>query len=93
MPDRASHLAKHILERLESLESVLRDDSAANDREKDQRRQELVAKILAIYAGVTDGPTVQIITSAMPTSTRGQNLSDRERGEFAEFLRQRIRFE
>lgn len=93
MPDRASHLARMILDRLASLEAVASDGSVAADREADRQRQDLVTKILAIHAGITDGPTVQLVASAMPTFVPRRGFSDRDQGEFAEFLRQRIRFE
>lgn len=88
MPDRASHLAKLILDRMADLETHEHNGSV-----DDQRRQELVTKILAIYAGITDGPTVQLVASALPSLARRKHFSDRKQDDFAKFLRQRVRVE
>jgi len=88
MPDRADYLARTLLTRLHSLEGVLRED-AAEENEKDRRRAELVEKVLAIEAGVIDSVTVNTVLAAVPLARR-ENFSDREKSEFAAFLRQRL---
>lgn len=93
MPDRASQLAKQILERTSALEKILSDEGAVSAAQKDRRREEAIAKVLAIYAGVTDGASIRLVASAVPTLSSRRELPDRERDEFAAFLRERIRFD
>lgn len=88
--DRATYLARQLLTRMRSLEAALRDDADAATRAPAARREELVAKVLAIEADTTDGPTVRLVTAAMPPVRPDQNWSDREQAELAAFLRARL---
>lgn len=86
--DRATYLARQLLTRMRSLETALADDP--NARTQSARREELVAKVLAIEADTTDGPTVQLVTAAMPPVRSDRDWSDREQAELAAFLRARL---
>jgi hypothetical protein len=88
--DRATYLARQLLTRMRSLETALRDDVDAGTRASTARREELVAKVLAIEADTTDGPTVQLVTVAMPPVHPNRDWSDREQAELAAFLRTRL---
>lgn len=90
MPDRADYLAKTFVNRLRSLEAILREDFGANDSRLAARREETVAKILAVDAGVTDGSTVRAVLSAVPHVSASGEVSPRELTEFAAFLRGRL---
>jgi hypothetical protein len=92
VPDRADYLAKTLLTRLRSLEGVMREGGEQSESAQDRRRTELVEKVLAIEAGVVDGSVVRTVLSAMPTVHR-EPFSDKEKAEFAAFLRQRLRTE
>jgi hypothetical protein len=54
MPDRADYLANVLLKRREDREAALLGDAAPDRFERNQRRQEMVAKVLAVDAGATD---------------------------------------
>jgi hypothetical protein len=90
MADRADYLARTLLSRMRSLEGVLLDDAAPDESESAQRRAELVEKILAVEAGVVDGPTVQMVLAAMPAIDIEQPIVDRDRDDFAAFLRRQV---
>lgn len=90
MPDRADYLAKTLLIRMRSLEGVMHEDTAATEPGKARRRTELVEKILAIEAGVTDGVTIKTVEAALPTIAPERATSPREQSEFAAFLRRRL---
>jgi hypothetical protein len=87
MPDRADYLAKTLLARMRSLDAVLRDGSDTPEAEELRRRIELVEKVLAIDAGIVDGPTNRVVLSAMPTLDPRRATTDKEQAEFAAFLR------
>ncbi len=88
--DRASYLARQLLTRMRSLEAALADDADTPARSHGARREELVAKVLAIEADTTDGPTVKLVTAAMPPVRPGRDWSDRDHAELAAFLRTRL---
>lgn len=90
MPDRADYLAKTIVNRVHSLEAILREDLPANDPRLPARREETVAKILVVDAGVTDGTTVRTVLNAVPHVSASGEVSPREMAEFAAFLRGRL---
>ncbi len=90
MADPASYLANQLLQRLRELELILGEDAAGDAHDGSKRRQELVAKILAIQAGVTDWSLVQLVVSALPTISPKREISDRERTELADFLRRQL---
>jgi hypothetical protein len=87
MPDRADYLARTLITRLRSLEEVLADQP---ETERDARRLELVAKVLAIEAGIVNGTTDRLVSGALPTIRLGEPVRDRDQAEFADFLRTRI---
>lgn len=88
--DRATYLARQLLTRMRSLESALADDSDSASRSHASRREELVAKVLAIEADTTSGATVRLVTSAMPRVHPEREWSDREQTELAAFLRAQL---
>ena len=88
--DRATYLARQLLTRMRSLELALADDDDKSRRSQGARREELVAKVLAIEADTTDGPTVQLVASAMPAVRPGRDWSDRDQADLAAFLRERL---
>jgi hypothetical protein len=87
MPDRADYLARTLIARMRSLETVLAEDADAGGA---RRRIELVEKVLAIEAGVLDGALHRITLAAMPAVTPDKAVSDRELREFSAFLRARL---
>jgi hypothetical protein len=91
MPDRADYLARVLVSRLRDLESALLDDAEPDEHEEGMRRQEIVTKVLAIEEGITDGPTVQLVTSALPRIDPMEPPSDRDMADFAGFLRKQLR--
>ena len=93
MPDRATQLARLILERMKTVSTLLAEDGDHDEAHARQRREEQVIKILASYAGVTDGNLVRMVTSALPTVRPKQEIPDRDRREFADFLRAHVKFE
>jgi hypothetical protein len=88
--DRATYLARQLLTRMRSLEGALADESGPTTRTHAARREELVAKVLAIEADTTDGATVQLVTAALPSVRPDRDASDREQTELADFLRLRL---
>lgn len=88
-PERASYLARHLLTRAQSLDATLRDDEITAT-ERHQRQTELVAKILAIDAGITDNRTVQLIAGFLPNFSQGDRVSERDLQALAELLRPRL---
>lgn len=88
--DRASYLARQLLTRMRSLESALADDSDHLSRSHAARREELVAKVLAIEADTTDGAAVRLVTSAMPRVHPDRDWSDRDQTDLAAFLRTQL---
>jgi hypothetical protein len=87
MPDRADYLARTLVTRMRSLDAVLAEDNAGPDS---RRRIELVEKILAVEAGVLDGALHRTTLAAMPATTPGRSVTDRELREFSAFLRERL---
>jgi hypothetical protein len=86
-PDRADYLARTLVTRMRSLDAVLAEDDGAPDS---RRRIELVEKILAVEAGVLDGALHRTTLAAMPATTPGRAVTDRELREFSAFLRERL---
>jgi len=89
MPDRADYLARTLINRMRSLETVLAED-APGPGSGATRRLELIEKILAVEAGVLDGTLHRTFLAAMPAITPGKPVSDREVREFSAFLRERL---
>ena len=56
-----------------------------------RRRQEQVAKVLAVEAGIVDGATVQWVTNSIPTIDLRRESTDREIAELADLLRGQLR--
>ncbi len=92
MPDRADYLARTLLTRRRALERILAEDGVSGAA-GDARRQELVLKVLAVEAGVTDGTLVRRVWSAQPDYRAQQDESEQARAEFADFLRGVLRFD
>jgi hypothetical protein len=88
--DRASYLARQLLTRMQSLETALLDDSGLSTYRHAVQRQELVAKVLAVETGITDGPTVQLVAAAMPQVSASRDWSDRQQSDLAAFLRAQL---
>lgn len=66
-------------------------DSAAEDQLRaGSRREEQVAKVLAVETGIVDGAMVQVVASAIPTIDLRRESTDREVLELADFLRRRL---
>jgi|GEM_PF-5254429 hypothetical protein len=86
-PDQASYLARRLLGRAADLEAVLLDDGVRDPLERAKRRQEMIAKLLAVEAGVYDGIAVQRVEAALPSLASGAEASPQEEREFAAFLR------
>ena len=55
-----------------------------------QQRMAAIEKVLAVELGITDGTTIALIESVVPTLKSTQPGSDREVADFAEFLRRRL---
>jgi hypothetical protein len=88
MPDRADHLARNLITRLSNLHRrFLEEKRGEPDR---SQRIEVVAKVLAVEFGVTDGATLSSVEAAAPTVLPGQPAHARDTAEFADFLRQRL---
>jgi hypothetical protein len=90
MADRASYLAHTLLSRLRSLEEAELEEKA-DDHRQARQRESLVAKVLAVEEGITDGPTVQRVANALPPVKLQGGLTDQDRDELAEFLREQLR--
>jgi len=88
MPDRADYLARTLVNRMRSLETVLAEDGAGDAGPA--RRLALVEKVLAVEAGVLDGRLHRTFLAAMPSVMPGKPVSDREIREFSAFLRERL---
>jgi hypothetical protein len=86
MPDRASYLANVFVTRLKSLVAA-QGDRNDDDVSPAERRHQLVVKILAVEAGITDEATVQRVTQALPIVMPRRAITERELAEFADFLR------
>jgi len=87
-PDRADYLARTLINRMRSLETVLADSSAGASAAT--RRLELVEKVMAVEAGVLDGTLHRTFLAAMPTIVPDKAVPDREVREFSAFLRERL---
>lgn len=88
--DRATYLARTLIARMRNLAVIELDSSAADQRHSGRRREEQVAKVLAVETGIVDGATVQWVASAIPTVDLRRESSDREVSELADFLRRRL---
>ncbi len=89
-PDQASYLARRLLVRAADLESVLREESSG-ETARISRRQEMVAKILAVEAGVYDGAVIHRVEAALPRVVTSLDPSPEEQRELAAFLRAHLR--
>ena len=90
-PDRALYLARLLISRLRDLEEALLDNTDPDKRSKVERQQDLVVKVLAVEAGVTDGPTVQLVANALPRVDLTLPVLDRDVSELAAFLRAQLK--
>jgi hypothetical protein len=86
MSNRATYLARLLVSRLRQLEVVLSDDGAPDEQTLTGRRQDVVAKILAVEEGIVDGRTVQLVTSALPHIDVTSPTPDRDVTDLASFL-------
>lgn len=91
MRDRATYLARTIISRVRSLEGVLTEDGIQAEPVREQRRTELLQKILAIEEGFTSGAAVKILTTALPRISASQHVSDRDFEEFVAVIRREVR--
>ena len=92
MPDRATYLARTILSRVRSLDGVLTEDGVRAEPEREQRRTELIQKILAIEEGFTSGAAVKLLATALPrVSASSQHVSDRDFDEFVAVIRRELK--
>lgn len=91
MPDRATYLARTILSRVRNLEGVLTEDGVQAESARTKRRAELIGKILAIEEGITSGPVVHLVTTALPRINLQRDLSDRDVNEFATLIRRELK--
>lgn len=89
MVDRAHYLARTLISRITALEVAVREDATARDARR-SRRLDLVAKILAVELGVTDGATIAVIDSALPEMIDGRRPTDRDVSALAGFLRKHL---
>jgi hypothetical protein len=89
MSDRADYLARILITRLTRLQANCEEDGRTEpDR---QERIQVIEKVLAVEAGVTDGTTIALVEATAPTFKSGTRAPDREVASFAAFLRQRLR--
>lgn len=88
--DRATYLARALIARMRNLAEIDLDAPAADALRSDSRREEQVAKVLAVETGIVDGATVQLVASALPTVDLQRESTDREVAELADFLRRRL---
>jgi hypothetical protein len=86
MADRAQYLARLLVSRLQNLERILVED-VPDETEQRKRREELVAKILAVEMGVTEGRQVLRVTGALPRVLPDEPVPEREVRELADLLR------
>lgn len=89
MVDRAHYLARTLISRVAALEAAAREDAGPRDALR-SRRLELVAKVLAVELGVTDGATIAVIESALPEMIDGRRPTDRDVSALAGFLRKHL---
>ncbi|HEY1107984.1 MAG TPA: hypothetical protein VGE76_05105 [Opitutaceae bacterium] len=89
MVDRAHYLARTLISRVTAIEVAAREDAGPRDARRG-RRLELVAKILAVELGVTDGATIAVIESALPEMIDGHRPTDRDVDALAGFLRKHL---
>lgn len=92
MPPRATYLARLLVSRANQLEGALAED-ALDEAERVRRRQEMVAKVLVVEEGVTDGLLVQLVTNALPRIDRSSRTPDREMAEFAGILSKQLKLQ
>lgn len=88
--DRATYLARTLIARMRNLAVVDLDSSSAEKPRPGSRREEQVAKVLAVEAGIVDGATVQWVASAIPTIDLRRESTEREVSELADFLRRQL---
>lgn len=90
MVDRAHYLARTLIARGMALDAALREDASLRDTLR-SRRVELVAKVLAVELGITDGATLAMVESALPGAITGDRAAtDREVAVLAGFLRKHL---
>lgn len=91
MADRATYLARTIISRVRSLEGVMAEDGIRAEPEREQRRTELIQKILAIEEGFTSGTAVKLLATALPRVSATQHVSDRDFDEFVAVIRRELK--
>lgn len=89
MVDRAHYLARTLISRVTALEAAAREDAGTRYALRG-RRLELVAKVLAVELGVTEGATIAVIESALPELVDGHRPTDRDVSALAGFLRKHL---
>lgn len=89
MIDRAHYLARTLIARITALEAASREDASPRETLRN-RRMELVAKVLAVELGITDGATLAVVESALPGSIEGSRATEREVTTLAGFLRKHL---
>lgn len=90
MPDQADYLARVILRRMQSLEAGFDEEGAAAAARAEGRAQ-MVAKVLAVEIGVTDGAVVRMVADAAPRVRAGEDVLSKEQVDYAAFLRRQLR--
>lgn len=89
MVDRAHYLARMLIARVTALEAASREDASPRETLR-SRRVDLVAKVLAVELGITDGATLAVVESALPGATEGGRATEREVTALAGFLRKHL---
>jgi hypothetical protein len=91
MSDRATYLARTLLTRLQSLETLLAEEPGGREGSAAAaRRRETIAKVLAIEVGLTDENSIRLVEGALPYVSPKERASERELTRFAAFLRERL---
>lgn len=90
MPDQADYLARVIVQRMRSLEAGFDEEGLGADR-RAEGRAEMVAKVLAVELGLTDGAVVRLVTEAAPRVAAHSDVPAREQSAYAVFLRRQLK--
>lgn len=89
MVDRAHYLARTLIARVTALKAASCEDATPREALR-SRRVELVAKVLAVELGITDGATLAVVESALPGAVEGSRAAEREVAALAGFLRKHL---
>jgi hypothetical protein len=89
MFDRFSYLADNLLKRSYLLEAALATESVSRE-DRENRREELVARVMIFEAGVGDPETIQMVLAAIPRHPLAIRFTENEYTDLAKFLRDAI---